>query len=187
MFTLKKIRYPCCSILNLWISNPVKCFSIPARSLWEFTWRNNLIITFDCSSKGFLLLNKKSSNTFLPWWVQFDVLLFIEYILKLFYDTVFLHSTYWYEFLIFFGWHQSERSKNLLNFTHWSEFLSFQMICSVIWRCYHISLEYWKQNIAFSEKHSGCCQLVLLSKSQPVFFEFLEWLKVFWEKWRYPK
>ena len=47
---------------------------------------------------------------------------------KLFYDTVFLHSTYWYEFLIFFGWHQSERSKNLLNFTHWSEFLIFQMI-----------------------------------------------------------
>ena len=53
---------------------------------------------------------------------------FYRNVLKLFYDTVFLHSTYWYEFLIFFGWHQSEHDKNLLNFTHWSEFLIFQMI-----------------------------------------------------------
>ena len=53
---------------------------------------------------------------------------FYRNVFKLFYDTVFVHSTYWYEFLIFFGWHQSERSKNLLNFTHWSEFLIFQMI-----------------------------------------------------------
>ena len=53
---------------------------------------------------------------------------FYRNVLKLFYDTVFLHSTYWYEFLIFFRWHQSERSKNLLNFTHWSDFLIFQMI-----------------------------------------------------------